>query len=148
MKFNGSLDELKDVVTACGLAGEWSKRTEPVKVHVFRGESGQILNWWPSGGTVQFQGKHQEEFRALFSNAQNMASVTEPKKTRPVAKAFVAPGRAREAGDKLQAALARLSLQPYIVRKLDGDRGALIEALEQYIDQENGFGIVIFIPKA
>ena len=148
MKFYGSLDELKDVVTACGWAGEWSKRTEPVKVHVFRGEGGQVLNWWPGSGTVNFQGKRQEEFRELFSNVRSATSVTELKKTRPVAEALVAPGHDREAPYKLQAALARLSLQPYIVRKVDGDRNALIEALEQHIHEEGSPGIVIFIPKA
>jgi hypothetical protein len=25
-----------------------------------------ILNWWPSTGTVNFQGKRQERFEALF----------------------------------------------------------------------------------
>jgi hypothetical protein len=64
-KFHGSLDHLKAAVAACELEGEWSENTAN-RFHSFHAESGEVLNWRPSTGTVQFQGKRREEFKALF----------------------------------------------------------------------------------
>jgi hypothetical protein len=67
-KVHGSLDDLKAAITACELEGEWSENTQN-RFHSFHAESGEVLNWWPSTGTVQFQGKCREEFKALFSTS-------------------------------------------------------------------------------
>jgi hypothetical protein len=66
-KVHGSLDQLIAVVTACELEGEWSENTRN-GFYSFHAESGEVLNWWPSTGTVQFQGKRPEEFRVFFCN--------------------------------------------------------------------------------
>jgi hypothetical protein len=65
LKYHGSLDELKAVVAACRFTGEWSENTKH-RFHCFRAWAGEVLNWWPSTGTVQFQGKCPEEFRVRF----------------------------------------------------------------------------------
>jgi hypothetical protein len=52
-------------VAACDLAGEWFENTKN-KFHAFHAETGEVLNWWPSRGTVQFQGKCPEAFRTRF----------------------------------------------------------------------------------
>jgi hypothetical protein len=63
--FYGSFDELKAIVAACSLTGEWF---ENVMNHYysFRAHTGEILNWWPNKGTVNFQGKRPDQFRARF----------------------------------------------------------------------------------
>jgi hypothetical protein len=66
-KFHGSLDDLKAAIAACELEGEWSENTSN-RFHSFHAESGEVLNWWPSMGTVQFQGRRPKEFEALFCN--------------------------------------------------------------------------------
>lgn len=77
--FHGSLDRLKDVVVACGLAGEWTER--PANgLHCFRAGAGEVLNWWPRTGTLLFQGKRPDVFRAsltakLDATAGNAAAV-------------------------------------------------------------------------
>jgi uncharacterized protein YjlB len=66
-KFHGSLDELKAAIAACELEGEWSENMQN-RFHSFHAESGEVLNWWPSTATVQFQGRRPKEFEALFCN--------------------------------------------------------------------------------
>src|SRR5580693_2952198 len=65
IKVHCTLDQLMAVVAACELEGEWSRNTKN-NFHSFHAQTGEVLNWWPSTGTVQFQGRCPEEFRALF----------------------------------------------------------------------------------
>jgi hypothetical protein len=65
-KFNGSLAELQEVVAACKIRGKWQHN--PV-AHCYRFISKSkkmVLNWWPGTGTINFQGKRQKGFEALF----------------------------------------------------------------------------------
>jgi hypothetical protein len=80
LKVDCRLDQLMAVVAACELDGEWSKNTKN-KFHTFHAETGEVLNWWPSTGTVQFQGNRREEFRAAFCCQHIMLPerTTEPK---------------------------------------------------------------------
>src|SRR6185369_16202508 len=52
-KFNGTIEELRCLVTATKIQGIW--HSDGTK-HTFRSIDGGILNWWPTG-TIQFQGK-------------------------------------------------------------------------------------------
>ena len=61
-QFHGALDELKAAVAACYPNGEWSA-VSANGLHAFRAKTGEVLNWWPSKGTLQFQGKNQDMFR-------------------------------------------------------------------------------------
>jgi hypothetical protein len=65
IKVHCTLDQLMAVVAACELEGEWSRNTKN-NFHSFHAETGEVLNWWPSTGTIQFQGKCTEQFRSLF----------------------------------------------------------------------------------
>ena len=71
-QFHGSIDELKAAVSTCNLNGEWS---EAPGLHCFRAKSGELLNWWPSKGTLQFQGKNQDGFKELLAAAVGAAPV-------------------------------------------------------------------------
>jgi hypothetical protein len=68
-KVRCTLGELMAVVETYDLEGEWSENTKN-KFHTFHAETGEVLNWWPSTGTVQFQGRCPEKFRKRFCREQ------------------------------------------------------------------------------
>ena len=53
-KYFGGIDDLKWLVATVIFSGAWEQQGDK---WVFRSSRGGILNWWPSSGTVQFQGK-------------------------------------------------------------------------------------------
>jgi hypothetical protein len=65
IKVHCTLDQLMAVGAACDLEGQWCENTKN-KFHTFHAETREVLNWWPSTVTVQFQGKRLEEFRTRF----------------------------------------------------------------------------------
>lgn len=142
MKFLGNLDTLQAAVASCHRMGEW---TEIGNKHCFRARTGEILNWWPSTGTIQFQGANPAAFEAALS-----ASVESPspvaKATSPTAKIFVVHGHDRDARDQLELVLLRLGLKPFILQNSDAGGATIIEALEQHIYRESGFGIILLTP--
>lgn len=144
-KFHGSLDELKTGVENCGLKGDW-RDNEKASNHSFRGRTGEILNWWPGKGTLQFQGQNQDAFRAALMSA--LAGATPPTAVSAAAnsKIFVVHGHDRDARDQLELVLMRLGLQPFILQNADGESKTIIEALEQNIYREAAFGIVLLTP--
>jgi hypothetical protein len=80
IKVHCTLNELMAAVAACDLEGEWCKNAKN-GFHTFHAETGEVLNWWPSTGTVQFQGKRPEEFRERFCHQRIKLArlVAEPK---------------------------------------------------------------------
>jgi hypothetical protein len=54
VKYKGSFNKLKKYVRLTGIIGSW--KTDGTGKHVFRSDAGGVLNWWPSSGTVNFQG--------------------------------------------------------------------------------------------
>lgn len=69
LKYYGSLARFQKTVRDCSVFGEW-RRLEPAGGHQFRSTSGEIMNWWPSTGTVFFQGRPgplQRRFTAVFA---------------------------------------------------------------------------------
>jgi predicted nucleotide-binding protein len=144
-QFHGSIEELKAAVEACKLAGEWSERSDN-GLHSFRAKTGEVLNWWPSKGTIQFQGKGQDDFREKLTVVTGVPAAPKPAQATPSAKIFVVHGHDREARDQLELVLMRLGLQPFILQNADGGSKTIIEALEQHIYQEAAFGIVLLTP--
>jgi predicted nucleotide-binding protein len=144
-QFHGSLDALRAAVAGCNFVGEWSE-TPQNGLHSFRAKTGEVLNWWPRKGTVQFQGKNQEEFKGLLATALGTPRASVPTKTPTAAKIFVVHGHDREARDQLELVLMRLGLQPFILQNADGGSKTIIEALEQHIYEEAAFGIVLLTP--
>ncbi|MBU2512791.1 cytidine deaminase [bacterium] len=57
MKFTGTFEELKEKLSALEQDGEWNDLNENQKQ--FKHKNGSILNWYPSTGTVNFQGKNE-----------------------------------------------------------------------------------------
>jgi len=144
-KFYGTIEELKEGVSNCGINGEW-RYNEGAKNHTFRGQTGEVLNWWPSKGTLQFQGKNQEEFKSSISLELDGAESKTPIKTAKTLKIFIVHGHDRDARDQLELVLMRLGLQPFILQNSDGKSKTIIEALEQNIYREAAFGIVLLTP--
>jgi predicted nucleotide-binding protein len=144
-KFHGSLDELIVTVAACELEGDWSENTVN-GFHSFHAESGEVLNWWPSTGTVQFQGQRREQFEALFSNALTAQPLVTPKKPPAAVKLFVLQRRDREARNEIERVLARHGLRPIVLQKGDGSSQTMVEALNQYVQQGTNFAIAMLTP--
>jgi predicted nucleotide-binding protein len=144
-QFHGSIDELKAAVSACNRNGEWSEVPEN-GLHCFRAKTGEVLNWWPSKGTLQFQGKNLEGFKGLLATAVGAAPVPSVAAAPVDAKIFVVHGHDREARDQLELVLMRLGLQPFILQNADAGTKTIIEALEQNIYRESAFGIILLTP--
>jgi hypothetical protein len=78
LNFRGSLDDLQHTVTRCAILGEWSYHKKN-RFYRFQAATGAILNWWPSTGTINFQGHHAEQFETLFlEHALVAAAQSEP----------------------------------------------------------------------
>ncbi|PWT86635.1 MAG: hypothetical protein C5B58_01115 [Acidobacteria bacterium] len=64
IKFRGPLRQLQSIVSQCAIPGEWQFH-KTNKFYRFRAAAGTILNWWPTTGTITFQGQNAEDFEAL-----------------------------------------------------------------------------------
>jgi hypothetical protein len=65
MKCYGSLKDLQEIVVRCATPGEWSFHRKS-RFYRFEAKTGAILNWWPTTGTINFQGQDADQFEALF----------------------------------------------------------------------------------
>lgn len=68
---------LRCIVASTGLTGTWSGRNP----FVFLASNGAILRWWPSTGTIVFQGP--EKRRDAFEDAFDLAVAAYIKSTVP-----------------------------------------------------------------
>jgi hypothetical protein len=55
-KFLGDLKTLKRIVALTGIAGQWKQIESHYQYQVY---TGAVLNWWPSTGTITFQGRER-----------------------------------------------------------------------------------------
>jgi hypothetical protein len=55
-KFNGTFNELQELIKSAGLSGKWKDRGQVN--HRFRSNDGGVLSWWPSNGSIQIQGQN------------------------------------------------------------------------------------------
>ena len=111
MKFHKTLSELMIAVGDCALEGTWSEYSQN-GMNTFRAKTGEVLNWWPSKGTLQFQGKNLESFKeALAVALGNPTKLAVAKPSVLEKKIFVVHGHDREARDQLELILMRLGLQ-------------------------------------
>lgn len=150
-KFKGKLDELQTKVEAAGLRGVWSE--DGLGKHSFRSELGGVLNWWPSKGTVNFQGDVEDQKRleaAITMQGTDLdPRVREPRaSTRRMQHIFIVHGHDADSRDQLELVLRRLGLEPFILMNTSGGGKTLIEALEGHIgrDFSSDFGIVLMTP--
>lgn len=54
-RFHGTLEQLDAVLVLAGRMGSWELMPAGYRRFVCR--NGAILNWWPSTGTINFQGR-------------------------------------------------------------------------------------------
>jgi len=145
--FKGNFDELKTKVAASGIFGTWIVNNQGE--HSFKSERGGFLNFWPSTGTLQFQGKAdaKAELEAIFSAGSTAIINSALAKTiNSKTKIFIVYGHDQTALEQLELVLRRLHLDPYILQNNDGQSKTIIEALEQKIYGEAAFGIVLMTP--
>lgn len=75
MKFTESFEDFKEKLSPLAEQGEWRDLNNNQKQ--FRGKNGAILNWYPSTGTIQFQGKANVS-RALREEVENLLFTSRP----------------------------------------------------------------------
>ncbi len=151
--------------------GEWLGDS---KKRVYRTDSGAVLNWWPSTGTLQLQGpaEARSALEAALSEALRDDGVTGVGRTGPAVSGrdrtsrsdssagdrmeisngktvFVVHGHDEAAREQLELVLHRLDLQPFVLANTSGGGLTIIEALEKEMDSSttgNRFGIVLLTP--
>ncbi|MBY3233175.1 TIR domain-containing protein [Rhizobium laguerreae] len=139
-KFHGEFNELELAVNSTGKQGIWSEKNGHYQ---FKSKTGQIVNWWPSKGTLLCQGKDPDGYLAEVE-----AALGQPVEKPLIAEAkiFVVHGHDTEARDQLELVLLRLGLKPFILQNSDGGGKTIVEALEQSIYKDAAFGIVLLSP--
>ena len=170
VKFHGSFEELQVLVSELGYSGEWAESNGK---RVYRSTDSALLNWWPSTGTVQFQGptaargKIEAAVSAALSNAEpttQAPAISQPISNNPspsgsanqsqtsdvdAKRVFVVHGHDESAREQLELILRRLDLQPFVLANTSGNGLTIIEALENEIANQAGgsrFGIVLLTP--
>ncbi|MFM9958862.1 MAG: TIR domain-containing protein [Phycisphaerales bacterium] len=149
-KFHGTPDELKAHVQQAGFDGVWSEGTNGQ--HQFKTKDGGVLCWWPSKGTLLFQGQTKAKDRLIARLSPVLADgvPATPMPAAPVnrRRIFVVHGHDTTTRDQLELALHRLGLQPFILMNSSGGGKTIIEALEGHIgrDYSSDFGIVLMTP--
>lgn len=162
-KFKGTLEELQAIVSTAGKNGSWD---EPAPgQHRFRGDGEGIINWWPTKGTLLFQGKppERDELEAIFcapaAATPRVSPIPTPVPPAPIPSAprqlelkpktiFVVHGHDVNAREQLERILYILELKPYVLQNTSGGGMTIIEALERQIGKkpEAEFGIVLMTP--
>jgi predicted nucleotide-binding protein len=149
-KFRGKVEQLRDAVAACGIAGTW--REESDGSHRFDAVNDGILRWWPGTGSISFQGPgtgrielHTAVMDALSDGEGAKALV---RKFASDKRIFIVHGHDIKVLERLELILRRLGLEPYMLIEDAGTGGTLIEELEGKIGKEGSavFGIVIMTP--
>lgn len=111
--------------------------------------NGCIVNCWDKG-TVNFQGKNQNEVLLLFGKQSNRidSSIVEKAAANTNIgnrKVFVVYGHDNNARTQLEAMLRRWDIEPIILDQLVSSGQTIIEKLEEYASQVN-FAIVLATP--
>lgn len=61
-KFDADIKVLKRLVARLQIPGSWC-RCDKKQKWTFRGHGGEVLNWWPSTGTINLQGRWNDQLR-------------------------------------------------------------------------------------
>lgn len=152
IKFNGTVDELKDKILKAGIRGVWTDQNEK---YSFRSEDGGVLNWWPKTQSLSFQGSSDAKAKLesiFFTGESGEGTKGDPRSqkgfTDPPKQIFIVHGHDSDARDQLELALHRLGLKPFILMNASGGGKTIIEALEGKIgrDYTSDFGLVLMTP--
>ena len=160
MKHTGTLDDLLTTIKGCGFSIDQTLDQE--HGHQVRTVEGAIVNWYPSKGTLVFQGprEQREKIQSAWSSYTGVPAVStspEPigEPTAPAnpatanKKVFLVHGHDTAAREQLELVLHKLGLDPFVLANTGGGGLTIIEALEAEIGPRNNqarFGIVLMTP--
>lgn len=145
-QFFGEVDQLKQLVENAGYVGVWQHK-EANNCHSFKARTGEMLNWWPGTGTVQFQGKSSDAMKAqILPLLGGPVAPAQPVENVAEKKIFIVHGHDSDARDQLELILRRLGLEPFILQNSEAGSKTLVEALEASIYKETGLGIILMTP--
>ncbi|MFG0328783.1 MAG: TIR domain-containing protein [Phycisphaerales bacterium] len=161
MKFEGSLDDFKQTIEGCGFSVEEVRELE--HGYQVRTKEGAIVNWYPSKGTVNIQGKlairqQLQSAWATYTGSEPITPIQGGEPAPPNApttsdtankRVFVVHGHDTTAREQLELVLHKLGLDPFVLVNTGGGGLTIIEALEREIGpnkQQARFGIVLMTP--
>jgi len=164
MKHNGTLDDLKTIVQGCGFT--ISEVKEQDNSNQVKTNEGAIINWYPSTGTLSFQGKKAPKdklteawgtytgssvpVQAHQENSEQQSPPVSPQNPDTASKrVFVVHGHDTVAREQLELVLHKLGLNPFVLANTGGGGLTIIESLEKEIGPKNNqarFGIVLMTP--
>lgn len=162
MKFKGSRELLIEKIRSLGYSIDIQDITSGVQIKT---TNGAILNWYPSTGTLSYQGDiaASEQLKSrleqiLFSTdsspvieqaeINNTVDIS-PAKVMAKGKVFVVHGHDQTSREQLELIIHKLGLDPYVLQNTGGAGLTIIEALEHEIGPnaaEVKFGIVLLTP--
>ncbi|WP_230425822.1 TIR domain-containing protein [Plesiomonas shigelloides] len=162
MKFKGTKEELIGKVQSLGYSIEVKDAGSGIQ---FRTTDGAIMNWFPSTGTINFQGEPTASIKlsgqlepilgiAKTVPIQHIAQTNTPPPIPPAkveakGKVFVVHGHDQTSREQLELILHKLGLDPFVLQNTGGSGLTIIEALEQEIGPDAAevkFGIVLLTP--
>lgn len=163
MKHEGTLDDLQTIIQGCGF--HIDQVTKQQHGHQIRTAEGAIVNWYPSTGTINLQGKKEtrkqlEAAWAQYTGSHSLGGVPAVAEgaTLPVSiiapattnkKVFVVHGHDINSKEQLELVLHKLDLDPFVLANTGGGGLTIIEALEKEIglnSNQTRFGIVLLTP--
>lgn len=160
MKFKGTKEDLTSRIQAIGYQIEIKEAGASTQ---FRTLDGAVVNWYPSTGTINYQGDKTAatKIKALLDPLLSVAGVPAQAPT-PIAKpditpatveakgkVFVVHGHDQNSREQLELILHKLGLDPFVLQNTGGAGLTIIEALEQEIGPNSAevkFGIVLLTP--
>lgn len=160
MKFKGAKEDLAAKIQALGYQVEIKESGTSMQ---FRTLDGAVVNWYPSTGTINYQGdkaasakiKELLEPTLSIAGVPSQAPVLPPKaEVKPATveakgKVFVVHGHDEKSREQLELILHKLGLDPFVLQNTGGAGLTIIEALEQEIGPNSAevkFGIVLLTP--
>lgn len=163
MKHSGTLDDLSTKIKGCGFTPEPARNNGAG--YQIRTSEGAIINWFPSTGTLQIQGKPDpkkklEDAWAWYEGHGSMATPADGQEATPSPdapvnpssaskKVFIVHGHDDTAREQLELVIHKLGLDPFILANTGGGGLTLIEALESEFNpgaNQATFGIVLMTP--
>lgn len=160
MKHTGTKQDLITMISGCGFSIQEEKEADNnIQIRL---TNGAVINWFPSTGTVNFQGKLEakttvikalEDYTGNTGNvgkASKIESPTAPENPATAAKkVFVVHGHDTTSREQLELIVHKLGLDPFVLANTGGGGLTIIEALEKEIGpgkNQARFGIVLLTP--
>lgn len=163
MKHDGTLEDLITKIEGCGFTPGETKELE--NSHQIKTSEGAVVNWFPSTGTVNIQGKpvpkkqlseawlaYEGGGTAIDPGGEKADTPSPDAPQHPASaskKVFIVHGHDDAAREQLELVIHKLGLDPFVLANTGGDGLTLIEALEKEFNpgaNQARFGIVLMTP--